>query len=123
MKLSSGSPMSSKASSSLPVASSWTRRHANAAELGQAFKAGGDVDAVAKDVAVLDDDVAHIDANAQFDAILRRQWPIAVRQRRLHRCRAAQGVDNADELDQQTVTPGLDHPALVNRYLRIKDFG
>jgi hypothetical protein len=48
-------------------------RNANAARLGQAFEAGGDIDAVAEDVAVLDDDVADVDANAELDASLRRE--------------------------------------------------
>ena len=44
------------------------RRDADAAGLGQRFKPRGDVDAVAIDVAVLDDDVAEIDADAKHDA-------------------------------------------------------
>src|SRR6516162_4802869 len=43
---------------------------ANPARLGQRFEPGRYVDAVAKDVAVLDDDVADIDAHAKFDAAL-----------------------------------------------------
>jgi hypothetical protein len=35
--------------------------------LGQAFEAGGDVDAVAKDVVLLDDDVTLMDADAKLD--------------------------------------------------------
>ena len=41
---------------------------ADAAGLGEAFEAGGDVDAVAEDVVGLDDDVADIDADAEADA-------------------------------------------------------
>jgi hypothetical protein len=52
-------------------------RTANAARLGQAFEAGGDVDAVAKDVAVFDDDVADVNADAELDAVVRRQRGIA----------------------------------------------
>ena len=44
------------------------RRDADAARLGQAFEPRRDIDAVAKDVAVLDDDVAEIDADAELDA-------------------------------------------------------
>jgi hypothetical protein len=43
-------------------------RDADAAWLGHAFEASRDIDAVAEDVAVLDDDVADIDADAPFDA-------------------------------------------------------
>src|SRR5215472_15132085 len=38
-------------------------RDADAARLGQSFEPGGDIDAVPKDVAILDDDVAHVDAD------------------------------------------------------------
>ena len=41
---------------------------ADAAGLGDAFEPRGNIDAVAEDVAVLDDDVADMDADAEFDA-------------------------------------------------------
>src|SRR6516225_5818382 len=41
------------------------RGNAHSNGLGQAFEPRRDVDAVAKDVAILDDDVAHVDANAE----------------------------------------------------------
>ena len=43
-------------------------RDGDAAGPGDAFEPRGDVDAVAEDVVVLDDDVAEIDADAEFDA-------------------------------------------------------
>ena len=49
------------------------RRDAHAARFGERFEAGGDVDAVAENVAVsLDKDVALMDADAKLDALLRR---------------------------------------------------
>ena len=39
----------------------------------RAFEPRRDVDPIAKDVVVLDDDIAEIDADAQFDAIVRRR--------------------------------------------------
>ena len=41
---------------------------ADAARLGQPFQPRRDIDAVAEDVAVLDDDVAQVDADAELDA-------------------------------------------------------
>jgi hypothetical protein len=41
---------------------------ADAARLGEALQAGRDVDPVAQDVAVLDDDVADVDPDAKRDA-------------------------------------------------------
>ena len=46
----------------------YPRRNANATGLGQAFEPRRNVDAVAKDVAILDDDVADVDADPKFDA-------------------------------------------------------
>src|SRR5438128_546460 len=52
-------------------------RNADAARISQAFEAGRNVDAVAKDVAVLDDDVANVDADAELDAAVGRQRGVA----------------------------------------------
>ena len=61
---------------------------ADLAGLGQRLDPGGDVDAVAEDVALVDDDVAEIDADAKADAlVLRACWrygppsPAALRRR------------------------------------------
>jgi hypothetical protein len=51
-------------------------RDADAARLGQAFEPGCDIDAVAKDVAILDDDVPLVDADAERDTAFRRQQGI-----------------------------------------------
>ena len=47
------------------------RRDADATGFGQSFQAGGDIDAIAEDVAVLDDDIADVEADTEFDAIAR----------------------------------------------------
>src|SRR5579864_5819731 len=44
-------------------------RDADATGLGQGFEARGNVDPIAEDVAVLDDDVADIDADAELDVL------------------------------------------------------
>jgi hypothetical protein len=43
----------------------------DAAEIGQGFDARGDVDTVAIEVVALDDHIAEIDADAQFDMAIR----------------------------------------------------
>ena len=68
--------------------------------LGDAFQPRSDVDAVAHQIAVAFlDDVAHVDADAKFDALFRRQAAIALDHAALHFNRAAHGVDHAPELD------------------------
>src|SRR5262249_15004999 len=61
---------------------------ADATWIGQRFEAGGDIDPVAEDVAILDDDVADIDAHAEFDALFRRDAEITYRHVALHFDRA-----------------------------------
>jgi len=121
MFLSACSPMSSKASSSLPAASSHPRGDADPARLGQPFEAGGDIDAVAKDVAVLDDDVAHIDADAKLDAAVGRHAGVAPGHLVLDIDGAAQCVDDTAELDEQPVAGGLDEAAAVLGDFRIEE--
>src|SRR5207244_10295253 len=88
-------------------------RDTDAARLGQAFEAGRDVDAVAEDVAVLDDDVALVDADAEGDAALRRYRGVAFGQLRLHSGGTSERVDDAGELGQQAVAGGLGDAAAM----------
>ena len=91
------------------------------AGLGQGFDPRGDVDAVAIDVVVLDDHVAEIDADAQLDAVVRRDTGVALGHRLLHLDRAAHRIDDAGELDQQAVAGGLDDAAMVLGDFRIDE--
>jgi hypothetical protein len=78
------------------------------ARLGQRFKPGGNVDAVAEDVAILDDDVTEIDAHAKFDAALCRCCGVAGDHLALQFDRTAHRVDDAGKFHQQAVAGGLD---------------
>ena len=98
------------------------RRDADAAWLGQAFKAGRDVDPVTEDVTVLDDDVALMDADPQFDAAVRRNALVVFGDPRLDLAGAAQGVDGTGEFGKETIAGGLDHPAVVGGDARIDQF-
>jgi len=76
------------------------RRDADAARIGQSFEPGRDIDAIAKDVAILDDDVTHIDANAKLDAVVGRHAGVAPGHLALNFDGAAQCVDHTGELDE-----------------------
>ena len=80
-----------------------TRRDAHPARRRQAFEASGDVDTVAKDVAVFDNDVALMDA----DTVFRNRHRVALSYLRLHFAGATQRIDSAAEFDHQTVAGGL----------------
>jgi hypothetical protein len=70
------------------------------AGIGQGFDPGGDVDAVAVEVVALNDHVAEIDTDAQFDAVVGRDIRVAFRHRVLDFDRAAHRVDDARKLDE-----------------------
>ena len=87
--------------------------NADAARLRQPFKPRGDVDAVAEDIVVLDDDVAQIDADAIEQRARRGHVAIAPRHPFLEIDRAAQRLGDALKFHQQTVAGGLDDAALA----------
>ena len=80
-----------------------SRRDADAARFGHPYEPRRDIDAVAEDVAFLDDDVALVDADAERDAALGRYPGIGFGQRRLHLDGAAKRRDDAGEFDEQPV--------------------
>ena len=75
---------------------------------GDAFQPRGDVDAVAENVAVLDDDVADMDADAKLDALVGEHIRVALRHSALQLDGAADGIHGANELDQNAVACTFD---------------
>jgi hypothetical protein len=68
------------------------------ARISNAFKARGNVDAVAHQVAIaLLDQVAQMDADAELDATLRRKTRVALDHAILHLDCAANGIDDASD--------------------------
>src|SRR5262249_51385641 len=64
-------------------------------------------------------DVAEIDADAEFDALVRRHAGVALAHAALDFHRATHSVDDARELDQHAVAGGLDDLAAVLLDLRV----
>ena len=93
--------------------------HADAAWFCHVFQARGDVDAVAENVAAVDDDVADIDADAVFDALVVGDAGVARGHGTLQVDGAAHGIDDTGEFDQHAVAGGLDDAAAVLRDLGI----
>src|SRR6516225_4383399 len=87
------------------------------------MQSSSDVHAIAEDVAILDHDVAHVDANAVRDALVRRHNGVALGHTGLHLGCAAQRIHYAAELDQQAVTRRLDEPTVVRADLWIYQLG
>jgi hypothetical protein len=94
---------------------------ADATWIGQRFEAGSDVDPVAEDVAILNDDVADIDAHAEFDALFRRDAEVTCRHFALHFDRAPDRVDDAAKLDEQSIAGGLNNSATMFLDLRVAE--
>jgi hypothetical protein len=94
----------------------------NPARLSQGFQRGRDIHAVTEDVAMLDDNVAEVDADAKLDAALHRHPRVATYHLALNFDRAAHRVDDACKLDEKTVASGLDDPAPMLGDLRVAQF-
>jgi hypothetical protein len=81
----------------------------NCAGFGDALDAGGDIDAVAHEIAVgLLDHVAEMDADAKFDALVGRDLSVARYHRSLDFNGAVHRVDDTAELDDAAVARALD---------------
>ena len=87
--------------------------YADAAGLGDTFEPGGNVDAVAVNIAVLDDDVADMNADAELDALVLRHGRVTLDHAVLNFNGTARGVDGACELDQDTIAGPLDDAAAM----------
>ena len=82
------------------------------ARLGDAFKARGDVDAIAHQIAIaLLDHVANMDADPKLDALLGRQARVALDHAGLHFDSAADRVYDAAKLNDRAVAGALDDAA------------
>lgn len=82
-------------------------RDANAAGIGNALQPRRDIDAVAEDIAVIDDDVADMDADADIDPYVGLHIRVLSGHAALDFDGAAQRVHGAGKLDQHAVTGGL----------------
>ena len=97
------------------------RGDADPTGLGERLQARGDIDAIAVDVVVFNDDIAKIDANSEHDSWLGR---VFIRHRgagALHRKRAVDSIDHAAELDDGTIADQLDDAAVVGGDGRVED--
>src|SRR5262249_47317495 len=71
--------------------------------------------------ASIDDDIAHIDAHAEFNPVCRRDLRIAFDHAALNLGSTAQRINHTGKLDQHAVAGGLHDPATVLVDLRIDE--
>ena len=89
-------------------------RNADAAGIGNPLQARGEIDAIAEDVvAIINDDVADIDAGTKIESFERGGSQVALGHAQLHVDRAANRIDYARELHEQTVTGRLDDSTVM----------
>src|SRR5208337_4792157 len=92
------------------------------AGLANAFEAGGDVNAVAHEIAVaLLDHVAEVNAHSNLDTRLRGEASVALGEAALHFHRRSHGFDHAAELDHRPVAGALDEPPVVDGDRRVDE--
>src|SRR6516225_5763475 len=87
--------------------------HTDSTRLCQGFEAGGEVDAAAVNVALVDYDIAKVNADAELDAPLSWDVSIALGHSALHLDRAAHRIDDTGKLHQRAVAGGFDEAATV----------
>src|SRR5687767_799675 len=87
----------------------------DAAGLRQLFQAGGDVYAIAVEIALVGDHIAKIDPDAELDARVLGHLRLTLRHAALSGYGAGDGVDHTAELAEHPVTHELDDPAVVLR--------
>jgi hypothetical protein len=92
-------------------------------ELGQRFQPCSDIEPVAEDVAIFDDNITHFDADAEFDPFRDTHSRIARGQCLLYLAGAAHGVNHARELDEQSIAGGLEQATVMRRDLRVDHLG
>ncbi|HEY3681194.1 MAG TPA: hypothetical protein VGL45_20970 [Bradyrhizobium sp.] len=86
---------------------------ADTARFGNSLEPRRDVDAIAKDIVVVDDDVADMHPDAKFDPELGRHAGVLARHFLLDNDRATRGIDHAGELGQHAVSGVLDDAAAM----------
>src|ERR1700682_933463 len=90
--------------------------NADASRLGNPFKAGGDIYTVPEDIVVVDDYVAEVNADAEFDPDILRHVGVLRGHATLDFNGTAHRIDGAGKLYQHAVASGLDDAASVGGY-------
>jgi hypothetical protein len=78
-------------------------RNHDAAGIGQGLQTRHHIDAVSENIIAVENDVADIDADAEFDALVRRYLGVAFGHAALDIDRPTDGVDHAHEFHKRSV--------------------
>ena len=94
----------------------------DAAGLGDFLQPRGDVDAIAEDIVVIEDDVAQVDADAILDTGGFGFIGFPISHGCLNRHGALDGIEDTGELDEQAVSRALDDMSMVFVDRRVDQF-
>ena len=83
-------------------------RETDTAWIGDPFQSCSDVDAIAKNVITVDDDIADVDTNAQLDTFVCGHCTVALVHTALNFERATRSLNDAGKLDQDAVAGPFD---------------
>lgn len=97
--------------------------HRDSAWRGDSFEPCRHVHSIAKDIAVLDDAVAEMDTNPEFDPAIPRDGLVPLAHAALDFGRAGDGIHHTRELRQHAVPCELDNAALVLGDPELDQFG
>ena len=90
---------------------------------GNALDARGDVDAVAEKVAALDDDVAEVDSDAEFDSPVLGHVSVAGRHGLLHGAGTLDRIHDARKFDEHAIAGEFDDATRMPADLRLDELG
>ena len=88
-------------------------RDRNASRHGDAFEPRCNIDAIAEDIVVVDDDVSQMDADAELDPLGLGYLRVLVSHAALNFDGASRCIDGTGKFDQHTVASGLDDAAAM----------
>src|SRR5258705_10716563 len=88
-------------------------RDRNASRHSNAFEPRCNIDAIAEDIVVVDDDVSKMDADAELDPLGLGYLRVLVSHAALNFDGASRCIDGTGKFDQQTVAGGLDDAAAM----------
>ena len=93
--------------------------NANASGFRDSFEARCDIDAVAKDIIVVDDYIADVNADSKFNPEFRRHAGVPFGHLPLDFHRTARGADSTSKLGQKTIASSLNYTTAIRGECRI----
>ena len=95
-------------------------RNTHSASIGYSFKTSRNIDAITKNIIVIEDDITDMNANSKFDPFVLRHVSILISHAALDVGGAPHRIDGAGKLDQHAVPGGLDDATAMRGNRRVE---